>query len=194
MDARVARRFLEAQKAPKPAAPSAEKQFFDNIDFIPELHKAKARLQDANIGFTASNDALPFLQAGEMIFDLCLATEVKSILFKRRRKIAKVFSDISGQRAFAIDRPLQGYHHRYPEIIEEANKVRRIFLDPGSRTPFELRQEKFLDVHDDATTPFRVDALHHIQSPCSRGMLGSDVSETTDRRQRPDTRSAAADS
>lgn len=43
MDARVARRFLEAQKAPKPAAPSAEKHFFDN----PEKREVR---QTAQVG------------------------------------------------------------------------------------------------------------------------------------------------
>ena len=61
-----------------------------------------------------------------------------------------------------MHRPLQGGDDRNPEIAEQARKIDRVRLHPGSNeAAAELRQEKILDVDDCTRATIAMDALDH---------------------------------
>jgi len=140
-------------------SPGAKAIWIENYNQT-EAEQAEAGLQHADVGFAARHDRLPPLQAGQMGLDWLLLAQVEEILFESAGALAQVLRDLFRQRSLAVDRPLERHDQRDLEIIEQAEKIARISLDPGAEALVQLRQKKALQIDDHPATTLRGNALH----------------------------------
>ena len=125
MDMRVARRFLEAQqiKAPKPSAPSAEKQFFDN----PEKREVRQFAQVgalSNVPATAAKSVKEFEDADRTV------TEAKQEARKAPPDPTKIEKKPGGKQFSTLNRFIveteQPKVRGVPEGRDELPKAKKI--------------------------------------------------------------------
>jgi hypothetical protein len=91
---------------------------------VTAIEKAKAGLQDTDIGFATAHDGLPSVQPRNVIVDLLFPGQVEEILFENFRRSTDVLADFVGQEALFIDRPFKGCDHWNSEITEQPSKIR----------------------------------------------------------------------
>ena len=119
-------------------------------------------MQDTDIGFAAGHDHLSSLQTRKVALYLFVLAQVEEILFESLGALAQVFADLFRQGSLEIDRPLERDHDRDSEMVEQADKIAGIRLDPGTEALVHLRQEKTLEVDDDTAATIGNNAFHRF--------------------------------
>src|SRR5829696_2680442 len=136
-----------------------KQQFLDGEDIEPEIEQAKARLQDADIGFTARDNDLLLLQALEIGANGLLLGEIEEALLEQLCGAAERRLDTRRHRALSVDRALERADRRNAHIGEKPREARHISAQSRAATRLELRQKIILIVDDRATTLISEDAL-----------------------------------
>jgi hypothetical protein len=70
--------------------------------------------------------------------DLLILAQVEEVFFEGLDALAQVFTDLFRQGSLEIDRPLERDHDRDSEMVEQADKVAGIRLDPGAKALVHL--------------------------------------------------------
>jgi hypothetical protein len=69
---------------------------------------------------------------------LLVLAQVEKVFSESLRALAQVLADLFRQGSLEIDRPLERDHDRDSEMVEQADKVAGIRLDPGAKALVHL--------------------------------------------------------